>query len=108
MSDEGNETEYGLVMPFVVCASQGGPFDDDAYVAGYEAGLLDARLSSVEYDSLLVEGHLDGVIHAGNQPQVDLIAMKHDLVAQFEEAGDGWLYLTLRRGATLTDTKEGE
>lgn len=28
------EQEYDLVMPFVVCQSQGGPYDDDAFVGG--------------------------------------------------------------------------
>jgi hypothetical protein len=26
-------TTWGLVVPFVVCQSQGGPYDDDAFVS---------------------------------------------------------------------------
>lgn len=36
--------EYDLVMPFVTVTSAGGPHDDDAYVAGFEMGALDACL----------------------------------------------------------------
>jgi hypothetical protein len=40
------ETEgYALAVPFVVCASQGGPFDDDAFVAGFQAGEIDKTLT---------------------------------------------------------------
>lgn len=28
------DTEYGLIMPFVVCESRGGPYEDDPFVAG--------------------------------------------------------------------------
>lgn len=41
---EEHDAEFGLVMPFVVCESQGGPYDDNAYVAGFEAGNLAMNL----------------------------------------------------------------
>ena len=68
----GEEDTYGLIMPFVVCSSKGGPFDDDAYVNGYEAGNFDAKLESggLEMFETLV-------FHTANLPQIELIAMKH-------------------------------
>lgn len=45
MSDE--EQGYGLVMPFVSVASKGGPYDDDAYAAGWAMGALDAKLGAI-------------------------------------------------------------
>lgn len=59
--------EYGLVMPFVSTASQGGPHDDDSYVAGYEMGQLDAFLG--EGSPAVHEQQ----IHAENGEQGDLI-----------------------------------
>ena len=35
-------TDYELVMPFVVVTSAGGPYDDESYVAGFEASRVDA------------------------------------------------------------------
>ena len=91
MSDD--EASYGLVMPFVACTSKGGPFDDAAYVAGFEMGRLDEELRSA--------GHcLNGgttTIHAGNAEQADLICMRHGFTATVELSGtEGWSYLTFK------------
>ena len=45
--DRPDEGSYGLVMPFVVCASEGGPYDDAAFVAGYECGLIARALAVI-------------------------------------------------------------
>jgi hypothetical protein len=79
-------SEFSLLMPFVVCQSKGGPYDDEAYVAGYEAGLVDARLDS-GVDAFMA----DWLCHADNAPQLDLIAMRHGYKAEFRELGDGWM-----------------
>lgn len=87
--------DYELVMPFVVCQSKGGPYDDEAYVAGFEAGMLHVLLEVKPPEA--DESYRPPVpIHEGNRAQVDLIAMRHGLVAEFEEAGDGWAYVTIR------------
>lgn len=91
MSEE-DETEYGLVMPFVTVASKGGPHDDTAYAAGWEMGVLDARL---EYEKPAV---LEMTIHAENAPQADLLAMKHGYAGIVTESEvDGWSFLALTR-----------
>jgi hypothetical protein len=36
---------WGLVVPFVVCASKGGPYDDDSFTAGFAAGEIDKALT---------------------------------------------------------------
>lgn len=88
------EVEYGLVMPFIVCASKGGPYNDDAYVAGWEAGGLDMalELSPLRPGTIM---RLPQAFHAGNRSQIDLIAMKHGVTAEFEDAADEWVYLIL-------------
>lgn len=65
------EPEYGLVMPFVNVASKGGPYDDDAYCAGWHMGGLDARL---EHRYL---ARVSETIRSDDRAQADLVAMKH-------------------------------
>jgi hypothetical protein len=65
-----DDAEYDLVMPFVVVASKGGPYDDDAYVAGYEMGLIAAALAQAPSDR-------QATIRTANVPQADLLAMQY-------------------------------
>lgn len=93
--DEADETaDYGLEMPFLPVASRGGPHDDGAYVAGYEAGRLDALLASCAAtmecpDSLL--------LHEENADQADLIAMRHGFIAEVRLPRDGWVLTSFTR-----------
>lgn len=77
------EDDGGLVMPFVMVASKGGPYDDSAYVAGYEAG---------RFDQLLADGAraVSQIVRTNNVPQIDLIAMRYGLVATAKDIGHGW------------------
>lgn len=90
----GNEQDnYDLLMPFLPVRSKGGPYDDDAFVAGYEMGLLDMQLVSKPPPDLLP----NRAIHIENRGQADLIAMRHGFVAEFDAADvDGWVYLRIR------------
>lgn len=99
--DNDNEASYELEMPFVAVRSRGGPFDDDAFVAGYQMGLLDAELSGSVFD----QGR---AISAANREQADLIAMRHGFIAEFHDArelmcdehaaeADDWVCMTVRR-----------
>lgn len=67
MSDEH---EFELVMPFLVTASNGGTYEDDAYVAGFEAGRIEGVL---QHEAL---SWAEFTVHADNVPQLDLIAMR--------------------------------
>jgi hypothetical protein len=80
--------EYGLVMPFVVVTSVGGPYDDDAYVAGYEAGMADAQLA---HGPRVV----DLVVRSDNAPQIDLIGMRHGYTVHTTIVDSGWSCLEL-------------
>jgi hypothetical protein len=76
-TDEGDEVSdeeqgFGLVMPFVSVASKGGPYDDDAYAAGWAMGALDAKLSAIMRPVCHEE-----TIRTADLPQADLVAMKH-------------------------------
>jgi hypothetical protein len=98
VSDEDLEGEehprYNLEMPFVVCASQGGPFDDDAFVAGYRCGVTDGILAGPHTSTL------DGVAREAELKQLDLIAMRRGFVMTAERADEEWFALTFTRVAT--------
>lgn len=81
---------YELVMPFVVCASAGGPYDDAAFVAGWRLGCLDRDLAAA------AAAHLPAAATArpADMPQVDLIAMAHGyrtVATPWAEAPDEWV-----------------
>ncbi len=97
MTDEPDpiDTEYELIMPFIVCQSNGGPYDDDSFVAGWELGKLDVELpthAALGYQSL------SRLAHAGTVPQVELLAMKHGFrVRHVSDDQDGWVNIDLER-----------
>lgn len=72
--DEEGVPEYDLVMPFVVVESNGGPYADEPFVAGYRMGMLDAVLEFLE-----PEEHT-AYLEPGVVAQADLIAMRHNYV----------------------------
>lgn len=93
MTDEGEDQDgsatWGLVMPFVVCASRGGPYDDQSFVAGYAAGRLAVLLESL---ATCGGSGTRFTVHTGLLPQLDLMAMRHGFTldsAPCPEA-DGW------------------
>lgn len=88
--------DYGLVMPFVPVKSRGGPYDDNSYVAGYEMGLLDARLPLL--GDWVVQCRF--TIHKENLEQADLIAMRHGFSVTPVAPDDfpDWVWITLPRG----------
>jgi hypothetical protein len=99
MRDAGDEPEgegYELVVPFIVCSSAGGPYEDDAFVAGFQAGQVDqalqaaavARASEVRFtvDTTLVK-------------QLELIGMSRGFPVMLAEDADdapGWSFVTFR------------
>lgn len=89
MSDEFAEAddEYGLVMPFLPVESRGGPYEDSAYVAGWEMGRTDAILAAAAALGLTPDTGL--VINHENRAQVDLVAMHHGFMATYEPLDEG-------------------
>ena len=87
--DEGRE----LVMPFVVVSSRGGPFDDQAFVAGYECGVIDMALNVL----VPIGGTVSRWVHPELLPQIDLIAMKHGRQVYVGDEDDSgtWRHITI-------------
>lgn len=99
MSDEGmdqpEEIRYDLLFPFIVCQSQGGPYEDDAFVAGYQAGQIDKALAAVSAgDGTQAKFTVRSML----VPQLELIAMNRGfpvMVAEpWDEHPEDWTFVT--------------
>lgn len=95
-----NDPGFDLEMPFVVTASHGGPYDDDAYTAGWEAGHIDTLLQLARDLGL---GLPELTVHRANLPQIDLIAMRYGISVTErhfdnlpDDVRDQWAHLVLR------------
>lgn len=89
---EPAEDEHGLelVMPFVTVRSAGGPYEDDAYAAGWEMGALDRDLASGDIV------HDERTVRVTCLAQADLIAMRHgySLTVTVREHDKTWAWAT--------------
>lgn len=83
--DDG--TQYSLVMPFTVVQSRGGPYEDEAFVAGWACGEIMAKLAQTPL--------WKGMVREQALPQVDLIAMHYELRMTHTEPVDGWAEVTI-------------
>lgn len=63
-----------LVVPFIVCTSKGGPYDDDSFVAGFVAGEIDRALSVA---AAAGADRLTRTVRTALVPQLELLAMQH-------------------------------
>lgn len=74
--DEEGMAGYELIMPFVACLSEGGPFDDDAFTAGFTVGMWYERLGNLTHGCVRIE--ICEPIRTDLVPQFDLLAMRFD------------------------------
>ena len=95
-------------MPFVVCQSQGGPYDDTAFVAG-------ARFGQIEHEAktILPGRQKQWWSEPGLVPQLDLVAMENGLnmtTEPWDEHPDEWVLVTFSRseGATMKKGRTNE
>jgi hypothetical protein len=86
MSDD-DELHYEPVMPFLNVQSVGGQFEDQAFCAGWECGVIDTELA-------FTVGKRFFTVRIANLPQLDLIAMKNGFKMAKREADqalyEGW------------------
>ncbi len=101
--DQGpDEVTHALVMPFVIVTSKGGPYDDQAFVAGWACGVFDVRLETIAAMGGLPMAQW---VRTDTVPQLDLIAMRRGFLLQTLEANeDGW---TLVRPVRSEETVDG-
>jgi hypothetical protein len=90
----GDEAEFSLVMPFIVCRSQGGPYDDAAFVAGCYFGEIRSELARP--DRFVLEMTVPSPL----VPQLDLVAMDAGFVMTakpWDDHPDEWTFVRLTR-----------
>lgn len=92
---EDDEPGYEMVMPFVVCASEGGPYDDAAFVAG-------VRMASIQHALEARPAKHVTYQHPHLLPQLDLVAMNAGYSMTTEAYSDEWTLCTFTPGATLS------
>lgn len=93
---------YGLVYPFVVCASNDGPYDDGAFVAGCWFGQV-----STECKTIIEGRYKRWYVPSPLVPQIDLLAMHEGLTMAaepWEDYPDEWTQVTLSRPVSGRDT----
>lgn len=98
MSDESSE--YGLVMPFIVCVSKGGPYDDASFVAGARMEAIRQRCENGE--NPVVSWEPTSLVD-----QLDLVAMRYGYTLEsipWNEYPDEWSMVTLERVETRDAT----
>lgn len=82
-SFDDHDHPHELVMPFVITESQGGPFDDMAFVAGWQCATIKAALAPQGAE-------WRGQVFGALLPQLDLIAMQKQLVCEVLEQAGEW------------------
>lgn len=93
------DDEMSLVFPFVVCESNGGPYADDPFVAGYQAGQIDRALAAM---AAVGGSRAKFTVRSALVPQLELIAMHHGFpVVVAEPWGEGpeWSWVTITNDA---------
>lgn len=87
---------YELVVPFVVCASAGGPYEDDAFVAGFQAGRIDQALQAA---AVANASEARFTVNTELVKQLELIGMHRGfpvMVAEVADAVPSWSFVTFR------------
>ncbi len=93
-----DEVEYEEVMPLVVVKTQGGPYDDESFVAGWQAAQIEAALGYAELTRATAVG--PWVAYPALHDQLDLVAMKKGFqITEFYvvEENPGWAFYTFSK-----------
>ena len=92
------EPEYGLIMPFIVCASNGGLYDDESFVNGVRYGIWYSLL-------LLKPSEHSNYESPKLVPQLDLLAMNNgyslsveSIDNEYVDEDTEWVLVTMKRG----------
>lgn len=91
-----SDSDFALVMPFVVCQSNGGPYEDAAFVAGAQFGQVQAELAAGPFE-------VEHYVHSALAPQMDLLAMRYGyrfVSEPWDEHPDEWARVTFTKEPT--------
>ncbi len=93
--DQPTPEVWGLVIPFVACKSHGGPYDDDSFVAGYQAGEVGRTLA---LHAVSNGTRATFTVRTDLLRQVELAAMSHGFpIMEHTDHDGGWSTVTFSR-----------
>lgn len=79
--------EMELVVPFIACVSKGGPYDDESFVAGFQAGMVDRALQvAAQCEAQSVRF----TVATALVPQLELLAMNRGFPVVEAESSTEW------------------
>jgi hypothetical protein len=87
-------TGFSMALPFVVCKSNNGPYDDDAFVAGVSYGHHWSVIAATKPE------RWSEYVRPAMVPQYDLLAMDEGyvmFVEPWDEHPNDWHRITLKR-----------
>ena len=82
--DEDDGEHFELAYPFVCTVSNGGQWDDEAFVAGMQLGDLTARMRATE-------PVIEVPVVPGLLAQIDLAAMHHGYALSVVSSDESWV-----------------
>ena len=89
---ETNQGEGDTQLPFVLCRSRGGPYDDEAFLSGWRLGDIGATLGKPGISAVAES------IRPRELLQADLLAMARGYTMTVEPSSDvDWLSVTFTR-----------
>ena len=89
---ETNQSDRETGLPFVLCRSRGGPYDDEAFLSGWRLGDIAATLASPGVSALAES------IRPHERLQADLLAMARGYSMTAGPSSDpDWLLVTFTR-----------
>ena len=103
MDQPEEDDGYGLVYPFTVCASVGGPYDDNAFVAGVQLGRIHEALAAA---AAIRADRLRFTVYTSLVKQLELVGMAQGFplmaAEQCEDTDEGvsmaeWTFMTFER-----------
>ncbi len=88
------EPEHTLLYPLIVCKTNGGPYEDDAFVAGCYFGHIETLCQTLDFEHEIYE-HIPSPL----APQIDLLVMheKCSMTAEPCEEHSEWTHVIIRR-----------
>lgn len=90
----GSQDHFSILMPFVVCASNGGPLEDQAFICGVQFGQIWQLFHT--HPPLVLSLYVNSLI----VPQLDLLAMHCGYVFKaqpWEDRPDEWTLVSFTR-----------
>ncbi len=108
MTEPNDERELVMAIPFINVRSTGGIYADDAYAAGFETGIVFARIQSALAAGAVALEPFN--VRQNNIDQLDLIAMhfgwaldQSSAESLVDRTGDRWITIRLRKSAPIDE-----